>query len=47
MVQINVRFDADDIALIDRLAAERGVSRSKIVKLAVVRVLAAERVRLG
>ena len=43
--QIQVRVGPDDLALIDRLASTRGVSRSAVVKLALVRVLAHERAK--
>ena len=43
--QIKVRVAPDDLALIDRLASTRGVSRSAVVKLALVRVLAHERAK--
>ena len=43
--QIQVRVAPDDLALIDALASTRGVSRSAVVKHALVRVLAAERAK--
>lgn len=41
-VQVSIRLSGDELAVVDALAAARGVSRAALVKIAVQRVLAAE-----